>query len=201
MVLIGAAVRDAARPRQLQRERALRGLLHRPAQGNSAHGRLRLQDRAGPRRQVRRLRLRDRRVERHCSPADGQGELSPDPLQSHSRLALSLCLRKTASLYISRFSCFKGKTSATLHVCTVPPTLCDSVCVRVCTRVCRRYFVYWGSRAHAFRLQPALACDTRLRKRILRAALQNFEQAKGAFEFQIFQMKIDISPSLLVYEF
>lgn len=74
MVPVGAAVRNAEEQREFQRERTLRGLLHRPTQGDSSHGGLRLQDRARAGWQVRRLRLRDRRVERNSPAADGQGE-------------------------------------------------------------------------------------------------------------------------------
>lgn len=74
MVPIGAAIRYGEEQREFQRERTLRGLLHRPAQGDSSHGGLRLQDRARSGWQVRRLQLRDRRVERNSAPADGQGE-------------------------------------------------------------------------------------------------------------------------------
>lgn len=74
MVPVGAAVRNAEEQREFQRERTLRGLLHRPTQGDSSHGGLRLQDRARAGWQVRRLRLRDWRVERNSPPADRQGE-------------------------------------------------------------------------------------------------------------------------------
>lgn len=74
MVPIGAAIRYGEEQREFQRERTLRGLLHRSAQGDSSHGGLRLQDRARSGWQVRRLQLRDRRVERNSAPADGQGE-------------------------------------------------------------------------------------------------------------------------------
>lgn len=74
MIPVGAAVCNAEGRGEFQREHALRGLLHRPAEGDSADGGLHLQDRARAGWQVWRLRLRDRRVERDSSPADGQGE-------------------------------------------------------------------------------------------------------------------------------
>lgn len=74
MIPVGAAVCNAEERGEFQREHALRGLLHRPAEEDSTHGGLHLQDRARAGWQVWRLRLRDRRVERDSSPADGQGE-------------------------------------------------------------------------------------------------------------------------------
>lgn len=74
MVPVGAAVRNAEEQREFQWERTLRGLLHRPTQGDSSYGGLRLQDRARAGWQIWRLRLRDRRMERNSTPADGQGE-------------------------------------------------------------------------------------------------------------------------------
>lgn len=85
MVPVGAAVRNAEEQGEFQRERTLRGLLHRPTEGDSSHGGLRLQDRARAGWQVRRLRLRDWRVERNSPPADGQGEYALTPLRMRLR--------------------------------------------------------------------------------------------------------------------
>lgn len=74
MIPVGAAVCNAEERGEFQRKRALQGLLHRPAEGDSAHGGLRLQDRARAGWQVWRLRLRDRRMERDSAAVDGQGE-------------------------------------------------------------------------------------------------------------------------------
>lgn len=72
----GEAVRDGARRSAAGGQRALRGLLHRSAEGHRRPDRLPVCDPAGAGQHVRRVRSGDADVERHRARADGAGNYS-----------------------------------------------------------------------------------------------------------------------------
>ena len=126
MVPVGAAVRNAEEQGEFQRERTLRGLLHRPAQGDSSHGGLRLQDRARAGWQVRRLRLPDWRVERNSPPADGQGEYAVTPSNASTLSWKFTCNRAARNLvaYSSRSRCSHGVESVLCSFVSITDQVC-----------------------------------------------------------------------------